>query len=94
MEKVISSFVLEKVKSHSLSKNNPIIVSYTNDTAIPESRNLSLLLPVKVCEEFVTKVFARVIEPDLLIDRIDLFNIRRLKLEGNIKVLYDSLWRL
>lgn len=69
-------------------------MSYTNDTAIPESRNLSLLLPVKVCEEFVTKVFARVIEPDLLIDRIDLFNIRRLKLEGNIKVLYDSLWRL
>ena len=63
---------------------------------IPQHLNqeISLLLPVKICEEFVTKVFARVIEPDLLIDRIDLLNIRRLKLEGNIKVLHDSLWRL
>lgn len=55
---------------------------------------LSLLLPVKASEEFVAKVFARIIEPDLLVDRINLFDIFRLKLEGDIKVLCDPLWRL
>lgn len=58
------------------------------------SPGVSLLLAVKVCEEFITKIFARIIETQLLVDRINLLDICRGKLEGDIEVLHDSLWGL
>lgn len=52
------------------------------------------MLAFEVCEEFISKVLARIVETQLSIKPINLFDIGVFELKGNVEVLSDSLRRL
>lgn len=53
-----------------------------------------LLLSVEVGVKVIPKAVARIVEPNLLVQLVNLFDIRFFKRKGNVEVLGDSLWRL
>lgn len=53
-----------------------------------------LLLSIQVGVKVIPKVVAGIVEPELLVQLVNLFDIRFLKRKGNVEVLGDPLWRL
>lgn len=54
----------------------------------------SFLFAVEVGIELISKAIARIVESKLLIQLINLINIRLLKFKRDVEILSDSLWRL